>query len=56
MFSLLLYFYNQRSAQYIVVILLLVALLGESAPLKTVNLLSQAVAVLCWDTLPLKLW
>ena len=37
MFSLLLYFYKQRSANYVVVILLLVALLGESAALKPVH-------------------
>lgn len=37
MFCLLLYFYKQRRANYLVIILLLVALLGESPALKPVN-------------------
>lgn len=38
-FCLLLYFYKQRCANYLVVILLLVALLGESAAFKPVDLM-----------------
>lgn len=41
-FCLLLYFYKHRSANYLVIILLLVALLGESAPLKPVSLVMSA--------------
>lgn len=36
-FCLLLYFYKQRGANYLIIILLLVALLGESAAWKPVN-------------------
>lgn len=46
-FCLLLYFYKQRHANYLVVILLLVALLGESAAFKPATFVPPAKSSYC---------